>query len=214
MKKKTARIIGIGSLLAFVIWTCLLRLVDVGSVGPMDSKVGFSSLNVYFHSLTGVNMRLYTITDWLGLLPIAVALFFALLGLYEWIKRKSILKVDKNILALGAFYIAVIAVYIFFEEVPINYRPTLIDGYLEVSYPSSTTLLTLTVMPTAAIEFNLRIKNAAMRKSAVILTLAFTLFMVVARLISGVHWLTDIIGGILVSLGLVALYYSLSDFNS
>ena len=214
MKKKTARIIGIGSLLAFIIWTCLLRLVDVGSVGPMGSGVGFSSLNVYFHSLTGVNMRLYTITDWLGLVPIAVALLFAMLGLCEWIKRKSILKVDKNILTLGAFYIIVIAVYIFFEEMPINYRPTLIDGYLEVSYPSSTTLLTLTVMPTAAIEFNLRIKNAAMRKSAVILALAFTLFMVVARLISGVHWLTDIIGGILVSLGLVALYYSLSDFNS
>ena len=214
MKKKAARILGITSLLAFVIWTILLGIIDVDTIGPMDSKVGFARLNGYFHSLTSVNMHLYTITDWLGLVPITVALLFAMLGLGEWIKRKRILAVDQSILTLGAFYIIVIAVYIFFEEVPINYRPTLIDGYLEVSYPSSTTLLTLTVMPTAAIEFNLRIKNAALRKSAVILALAFTLFMVVARLISGVHWLTDIIGGILVSLGLVALYYSLSDFNS
>ena len=214
MKKKAARILGITSLLAFVIWTILLGIIDVDYIGPMDSKVGFSRLNGYFHSLTSVNMHLYTVTDWLGLVPLGVALFFAVLGLCEWIKRKRILAVDQSILTLGAFYIIVIAVYIFFEEVPINYRPTLIDGYLEVSYPSSTTLLTLTVMPTAAIEFNLRIKNAALRKSAVILALAFTLFMVVARLISGVHWLTDIIGGILVSLGLVALYYSLSDFNS
>ena len=116
MKKKTALLIGVGLLFTFVIWTLLLLIVDVGSVGPMGSSVGFARFNIYFHSLTGVNMHLYTLTDWLGLVPIGTALFFAVLGLCEWIKRKSILKVDRSILILGAFYIVTLAAYIFFES--------------------------------------------------------------------------------------------------
>ncbi len=194
------------SFAAFVLWTLAVLFFDVHPIGPRGSSVGFSSLNLCFHNLTGVNMTLYTITDWAGLVPVGVGFFFALLGLVEWIKRKSIFKVDFSILVLGGFYLAVLAAYLFFEETPINYRPVLIGGYLEASYPSSTTLLVLTVMPTAAIEFNSRIKNAPFRKGVVILVWAFTFFMVVGRLLSGVHWLSDIIGGVLLSASLVLLY--------
>ncbi|MBR3894445.1 MAG: phosphatase PAP2 family protein, partial [Clostridia bacterium] len=158
------------------------------------------------HELTGVNWFLYTITDWLGIVPIAVALGFACLGLVQLIKRKSLRKVDHSILALGVFYIVVMAAYIFFEVVVINYRPTLIDGYLEASYPSSTTMLVMCVMPTAAMQLNARIKNTVLRRCAVITIVAFTAFMVIGRLVSGVHWITDIIGGALLSAGLVTMY--------
>ena len=205
MKKKKL-CIAIALLAAFALWTILVSLVDVRAIGPEGSSVGFAALNGFVHELTGVNWILYTVTDWLGLVPIAVALGFAGLGLLQLIKRKSLWKVDHSILALGVFYIVVMAVYVFFEMVVINYRPTLIDGYLEVSYPSSTTMLVMCVMPTAAIQLNACIKNTVFRWCAVIAIVVFTAFMVIGRLLSGVHWITDIIGGALLSAGLVMMY--------
>ena len=146
-------------LIAFILWTVLLRFVDVKQIGPQNSKVGLSTLNQFIHNLTGTNMTLYNITDWLGLVPIAFVLGFGLLGLFQWIKRKHLKNVDYSILVLGGFYIAVMAVYLLFETVVINYRPVLISGFLEVSYPSSTTLLVMCVMPTAIMQLNERIKN-------------------------------------------------------
>lgn len=194
----------------FVLWTILICFVDVKAIGPNNSEVGFAALNGFLQSLTGVNMTLYTITDWLGLLPVAVAFSFAVLGLVQWIKRKSLMKVDYSLFILGAFYLATIAVYVLFENVVINYRPVLINNFLEVSYPSSTTLLTLCVMPTAVLQLKSRIKNLALKRITIILIYLFTAFMVVARLISGVHWFTDIIGGVLISVALVTFYRSLT----
>jgi len=198
---------------AFVLWTVLVSYVDVRAIGQNASSVGFATLNGYVHNLTGVNMFLYTITDWLGLVPIGVAFGFAVLGLVQWVGRKSLFKVDRSILALGGFYIIVLAMYIFFEIVVINYRPVLIDGYLEASYPSSTTMLVMCVMPTAMMQLHARIKSDVFRRCVLISIAAFTAFMVIGRLASGVHWLTDIIGGALVSAGLVITYASVSDIH-
>ena len=205
MKKKKL-FIAIILLASFVLWTVLISLVDVKPIGPNATSVGFATLNRFFHELTGVNLQLYIITDWLGLIPIATAFGFAILGVIQLIKRKSLWKVDFNILALGTFYIVVIIAYLFFEIFIINYRPTLINGYLEASYPSSTTMLVMSVMPTMAMQLNVRIKNIIARRCAIIAIMAFIAFMVIARLLSGVHWITDIIGGALLSAGLVILY--------
>lgn len=198
---------------AFVLWTALVSIVDVKPIGPQDSSVGFSALNGAVHRLTGVNMTLYTITDWLGLIPIGVALGFAILGLVQLITRRSLLKVDSDVLALGAFYVAVIVVYVFFEIVVVNYRPILIEGRLEASYPSSTTMLASCVIPTAAMQFKSRIKGGRARKCVVIALALFTAFMVIGRILSGVHWITDIIGGTLISAGLVMAYGAFAEIN-
>ena len=211
--RKKMFFMGAGFLGAFVLWTVLVSYVDVRAIGQNASSVGFATLNGYVHNLTGVNMLLYTITDWLGLVPIGVAFGFAVLGLVQWVGRKSLFKVDRSILALGGFYIIVLAMYIFFEIVVINYRPVLIDGYLEASYPSSTTMLVMCVMPTAMMQLHARIKSDVFRRCVLISIAAFTAFMVIGRLISGVHWLTDIIGGALVSAGLVMTYASVSDIH-
>jgi undecaprenyl-diphosphatase len=131
---------------------------------------------------------------------------FMLLGLVQWIQRKRLSLVDYNLFVLGGFYIAVIAVYALFETITINYRPVLIDGNLERSYPSSTTLLVMCVMPTALMQFNSRIKNTLLKKCVSLFITVFIIFMVLGRLISGVHWFTDIIGGALLSAGLVMMY--------
>lgn len=193
-------------LAAFVLWTLAVSMVDVQVIGPRGSAVGFATLNGWFHSLTGVNMTLYTITDWLGLVPVAFGFGFAILGLTQWIQRKCIWRVDRSVLTLGGFYMVTLAAYLFFEEFVVNYRPVLIQGFLEASYPSSTTLLVMCVMPTAAMQLRQRIKNRPFRWAVSATITAFTVFMVVGRLVSGVHWLTDIVGGALLSAGLVKLY--------
>ena len=211
--RKKMFFMGAGFLGAFVLWTVLVSYVDVRAIGQNASSVGFATLNGYVHNLTGVNIFLYTITDWLGLVPMGVSFGFAVLGLVQWVGRKSLFKVDQSILALGGFYIIVLAMYIFFEIVVINYRPVLIDGYLEASYPSSTTMLVMCVMPTAMMQLHARIKSDVFRRCVLISIAAFTAFMVIGRLASGVHWLTDIIGGALASAGLVITYASVSDIH-
>lgn len=209
MKKRNQRNLSITwcLLAAFVLWTKAISCIDVQAIGPRDSSVGFATVNGFIHKLIGVHISLYTITDWLGLVPLCFILGFAFLGLVQLIKRRSLLKVDYSIFVLGGFYIIVMAAYLFFEMFVINYRPVLIEGYLEASYPSSTTMLVMCVMPTAIMQFNERIKNSTVRKSINGILIAFMVFMVVGRLVSGVHWLTDIIGGALLSAGLVMLYY-------
>ena len=207
--KKRKFCIALGLLAAFILWTTAISLIDVQPIGPQGSIVGFATLNGFVHNLTGTHMFLYIITDWLGLVPVAFGFGFAALGLAQWIKRKSILKVDRSILILGAFYIVTLTAYLFFESYVINYRPVLIAGFLEASYPSSTTLLVLCVMPTAMMQLQGRIKNHALCKAVTSAITSFIVFMVAGRLVSGVHWLTDIIGGILLSAGLVMIYDSL-----
>ena len=200
--------IGIFLLIAFALWTVLIMFVDVQAVGANGSKVGFATFNAWFHQLTGVHWTLYTVTDWLGLVPLAVCLCFGRLGLCQLIKRRSLFKVDADILLLGGYYILAIFGYLFFEMVPINYRPVLINGFLEASYPSSTTLLVLSVMPTLLFQINRRSHNKIIKNVVIGLVLLFSAFMVIGRLISGVHWATDIIGSVLLSFGLFKLYQS------
>lgn len=212
-KKKLSLYISIGCLITFTLWTILITFADKSAIGPNGSSVGLSSLNGWFHNLTGTNMTLYTITDWLGLIPFAFIFVFGIVGLIQWIKRKSFLKVDYNFLILGGFYIVVLGFYLLFEFVVINHRPVLIEGILEASYPSSTTMLALCVMPTAIMVLNNLVKNKKLKLCILISFSAFTAFMVIGRIISGVHWISDIIGGALLSTGLVLMYYFLITYT-
>lgn len=207
MKKKNGFFTASGFLAAFAMWTAAVRLIDVQTIGPQGTSVGFAAMNRFVHEATGVHFSLYEITDWLGLVPVAVAMGFALLGFFQWFRRKRLHRVDYSLLVLGGFYLVVMAVYLLFEAVIINYRPVLINGVPEASYPSSTTMLVLCVMPTAVMQVRSRIRNAAWRRWVSVAAVGFTGFMVVGRLLSGVHWMSDIVGGVLLSTGLVLLYY-------
>ena len=214
MKKQTKKTdrrnfgITVCLLTAFVLWTIAVGSFDVQSIGPRDSEVGFATVNGWIHGFIGVHMQLYVITDWLGLVPLGVAFGFGVFGFVQLIKRRGVFKVDYSILVLGGFYILVMSAYVFFEMYVINYRPVLIEGYLEASYPSSTTMLVTTVMPTTIMQLSKRAKNSSLRWIMKLLINSYIVFMVVGRLVSGVHWMTDIIGGLLLSAGLVMLYYS------
>lgn len=215
MKQNGKRELFLGIILttAFVVWTTLILVVDVKPVGQNGTNIGFSTFNLWFHQLTGVHMNIYVITDWLGLVPVFVCILFGLIGMVQLIQRKSLFKVDYDILVLGVYYVVVIMGYLIFEMIPINYRPILINGVMEASYPSSTTLLVLSVMPTLVFQVNRRVKHILIQKVISVSTILFSTFMVIGRLISGVHWFTDIAGGILLSAGLFYIYKAVIMLN-
>ncbi len=190
----------------FSVLIAAVLLIDVAPIGPNGSEIGLSTVNAAVFKAFGINMILYDITDWLGFVPLLTALCFAVLGLCQLISRKSLKKVDFDIIALGVFYIAVFAAYIFFEKLVVNYRPVLIDGVLEASFPSSHTMLACTIMGTAMYRLWNRIPMRKLRIFTVSVCGAVILITVAGRLISGVHWFTDIIGGLLLSGALILIY--------
>ena len=204
---------GLIFIMLFIVWTFAVVSVDVKPFGVNGTSVGFATINTWFHDLTGVNMTLYNITDWLGLVPVFICMVFGVLGLFQLIKRRSLLKVDFDIIVLGVYYVIVILGYLVFEMIPINYRPILINGFMEASYPSSTTLLVLSVMPTVVFQCNKRLQSKKTKKLIELITVVFSLFMVVGRLASGVHWLTDIIGSCFLSAGLFYIYKAVVLLN-
>ncbi len=194
-------------LILFAVLIIALKTVDLGIAGESRTEVGFSSLNGAFFSLIGDRSDLwYTVSELLGYLAIATAGGFALLGLIQLIQRKSLAKVDKDIYLIAAVYAVLAAVYVIFEVLVINYRPYLIDGELEASFPSSHTMLALTILLTAAHQFLTRIKCSAARITTAALATLVALASVAARVLSGLHWLTDIVGGVLISLAIVFAY--------
>lgn len=104
---------GLGFLAVFVLWTVLVCHVDVQMIEPDGSCVGFAAMNRAFHELTGVHWTLYIITNWLGLVPLGFMFGFAVLGLVQLIRRRSLCKVDWSVLALDGFYLIVMAPPIF-----------------------------------------------------------------------------------------------------
>ena len=205
MKEKRLLWIGCILIAGFAIWTFLIQAVDVQPLGINGTNIGFATINCWFHRLNGVHMVIYTITDWLGIIPVFICIIFGGIGCVQLLKRRSLLKVDYDIIFLGAYYILVILGYFIFEMIPINYRPVLIEGFMEASYPSSTTLLVLCVMPTLIEQVNRRSENEIFKKIIKALVICFSVFMVFGRLGSGVHWLTDIIGSIMLSIGLFCI---------
>lgn len=206
--KKRNFIISVILILVAVVFTSLVKVVDVKQTGVNGTSIGFETINQSVFRFFGVNMVWYHITDWLGIVPILMSMAYELIGFIQLIKRKSIFKVDKKIIVLGAFYIVVVGLYLFFEKVVINYRPILMDGFVEASYPSSHTLMTICLCGSSIIV-NRKIFNIKFTKIMNILSAIIVLVTVVGRLISGVHWFTDIIGGIIISAALLITFYSI-----
>ena len=198
---------GISGLLVMIL-IVLVRFIDVRPIGPEGTSIGLSRLNSFFFRLSGVNILWYHITDWLGVAAILVAFLFAMAGFVQLIKRRSILKVDHEILALGGLYIVVIGLYVLFEIVIVNYRPIIMpDGiHPEASFPSSHTMLVCVIMGSAIMLIGKYVKEKQLCRVLRGFYSAIIGITVIGRLIAGVHWLTDIVGGVLISIFLLSLF--------
>ena len=204
---------GIVLLGLFVVWTILVTKFDVVYNELTGTSIGFGTMNLKVHAWTGVNWTLYHITDWLGLIPVLLCVVFGGLGLIQWIQRKGLRHVDQDLIWLGLYYVIVIILYLLFEMVPINYRPVLIEGRLEASYPSSTTLLSLCVMLSVMYQIHLRWNHKGLRHLGMGFSGMFMIFMIAGRILSGVHWITDIVGSILLGIGLFFIYLEVASWN-
>ena len=188
-----------------IVFTILVKTVNVAPIGPNGSSVGFASINRAFSELVGVNMTWYEITEWLGLLPITFAAGYAVFGLVQLIRRRSLLKVDPGILALGGLFLVAFILYVVFDMVAINYRPVLIDGALDPSFPSSHTMLILCICFGIAL-LNLTAYRGTLPKVINIVAIILAIVILTGRILSGTHWLTDIIGGLLFANALLTFY--------
>ena len=199
---------------AFAGWTTAVLCLDRQAIGPLGSVVGLATCNRAVQILVGVNPVLYAVTDWLGLVPIAVMFGFALLGLWQWIRRRSLRQVDRSLLVLGGLYLALLVAYLLFESFVINCRPVLIEGVLEASYPSSTTLLALCVLPTAKMQLRDRIRHPAVGRVVLAACTLLLAVLLVGRFLSGVHWMSDLVGGGLLGGALVCFYRAAVDVKT
>ena len=213
MKRKRKILTASVSGLLFAVLIILVRFVDVQAIGPEGTRIGLSHLNRLVFEKLGVRMLWYEITDWLGIAAISTALLFAVAGLAQWVKRKSIWKVDREILALGALYLIVIGLYVLFELLIVNYRPIIMPGSIhpEASFPSSHTMLVCVIMGSAIPLLGEYVKSDVLCKALRIICAAIIAITVFGRTISGVHWFTDILGGILISVILLNLYTALLE---
>lgn len=195
-----------------ICYTYVVKNIYVGAIGPNNSEVGLSNLNESFINIVGSNMTIYKISELMGYLLLLLVGIYGLVGLIQLIKRKSLFKVDREIICLGVLYVLMIGVYIFFEKYIINYRPILIDGELEASYPSSHTILSICVGISALMVNKKYLKGKMLTLSNILISL-LVLGVFVTRLISGVHYLTDIIGGFIISLTLLSYFKTILNFK-
>ncbi|MBQ6165200.1 MAG: GNAT family N-acetyltransferase [Clostridia bacterium] len=195
-----------GALAALLI--VLVRFADVAAIGPEGTSVGLARLNRFVFDLFGVRLLWYHITDWLGVIAILTAIVFAAAGLVQLIRRRSLFKVDREILLLGGLYLDVIGLYVLFERAVVNYRPIIMpDGVRpEASFPSSHTMIVCVIMGSAIMLVGKYIKRKPLRTALRLLCAAVIAVTVFGRLISGVHWFTDILGGLFIGAALLALY--------
>ncbi len=209
MKKKNI-ILSIILTIISVAYTYLVKKIDVKAIGPEGSKVGFAKINSAFNNLVGSHMTVYKITEILGLVVILIVLIYGLVGLIQLIKRKSLFKVDREIITLGVLYLLMAVVYVAFEKFIINYRPILIDGNLEASYPSSHTILAICICISSIIISKNYLGDKLLKVTNVI-TILLLLGVFAGRIASGVHWISDIVGGVIISLTLLMYFYTLYD---
>ena len=197
----------------FLVLILLVRTVDVADIGPAGTSIGLSHLNQAFHTLTGVHMIWYKITEILGVLAIGVAAMFALMGFLQLIRRRSLLKVDSEIMLLAGLYIITMGLYFFFEGIIVNYRPVIMPDNTvpEASFPSSHTMLICVIMGSTVIMLRKYVRDVRTYSLLRILCYAVMAVTVFGRLVCGVHWLTDIIGGVLISAAMLSMFSGLTQ---
>ena len=161
-----------------MIFTVIVKVFDKGAIGPNNTVVGLQAINDYFKNIFPFNETLYKITKYAGFIPLLFAVYYAFIGLMQLIKRKSLKKIDKRIHLIGGFYVVVLILYVLFDKVALNYRPVIIEGELEPSYPSTHVLLAMCFCLSGVMISRFYIKNKVLRNIINVASWIMMLFIV------------------------------------
>ena len=193
-----------------VLLTVSLLFIDKKAVGPNGSEVGFAGLNTAVAGNITPSKTWDKISDVLIAGIVASGAIFAVMGLVQWIGRKSFKKVDWNIKMLGVVYAVLALLYVVFEKlIVINHRPLLVNEALEVSFPSTHTLIAVTLALTVVLTLKDYIKNKKVRVALTCGLVLLAIITAMGRILAGMHWTTDVLGGLLYGATLVSLYANL-----
>ena len=212
MKKIINFIPALSLTFVFIVWTILVKTIDMNYILNVG-YIGFSHFNFQindyvldfgktdlFNKLTDVGLYLTFLFD----------LGFAILGIVQWIRRKSIKKVDPIIFILLVTYITVVVEYFIFEIVKINYSPLSTPEDLHASYPSTHVLLFISFLMTGVIAlFNYVKANNFIKYISISFGVLLSIAYAVMRLLSGRHYFTDIVASLFLSASIIALFIGL-----
>lgn len=210
MKKEKKDMLVTGTLLlASMLFTMLVCTMDVAAIGPKGSQIGLSALNQFVFQHIGVNSLWDKAGDVIMAAALLVAATMAIRGFLQLFRRKHILKVDTGILMAGGIYVVCVLCYFIFEKASLNYRPVLVAGVLEASYPSSHVMIVTLIMTTTCLYLRTSCKNTKLLQN---ICIAVVVLIIITRILSGMHWFTDIIAGLLFASTLTMVYVSVVDY--
>ena len=197
-------------LLAFVVFTVIVSTCDVCKIDGAAAEVGLSKINEFFFARLHYNDVLYSISKYLGYALFLIIAYFGFLGLKQLIEKKSVFKVDKEILLFGGMCVVMLSIYVLFEKAIINYRPIIVDASegIEASYPSSHTFLAICLCGAGIIMFGKYIQNKNVQKLVSISLAIAGIIVVLCRFLSAVHWFTDIVGSLILGAFVIMTFYT------
>lgn len=206
--KKLYYVMSAVSFTLFVILTVLLLKVDVTASGINGSNIGLSMINISFRDVIGSSWLCYNISKVAGIVGLAACALICLMFAFRVMRQKSLKALCKRDVALVALYIETAVFYIVFDKIVINYRPMLKWGETEPesSFPSTHALMAVVIFVSLGHVASDYIKNKLTLKIVQGACVVFALAIILGRTFSGVHWFTDIVGGILFGVGLVCAY--------
>ena len=190
-------------LATFTVFTVMVMRYDVQDIGFNGAPVGFATLNGAVHALFPYDEGCFAASEYIGYFCLGIAGVNALIAFIDFIKARGFRHMHRRYILTMVLYAVVVGAYVLFEFYEVNERPVA----AEASYPSSHTLLALCVLYSEIVLLGHSARR--LRLWADILRMLFVALMVAMvfmRLLSGVHWLTDICGSILLSLSLCTMY--------
>lgn len=188
-------ILGASFLFLFILLIILLCF-DKAVIAENGYEVGLSHINNLVNYSYKENVDL--MSDLIFYVTFIVVIYAFSIGLYQLIKKKSLYKVDKSIIIFGIALVIAIIVWLLFDKViELNIRPT---HKIEGSFPSTHVMLATFFALSCHGFLCLRDQDKLIKYSSLVLAIIIIVIVTITRVIAGVHYITDVCGGLFIGL--------------